>query len=116
MVKVKLFNIFYILLRMVFEIVLDMKHLGTFDELYLYDPVVNKNIITAILYFDKFDDKMLTHLKNRMLKYKRLRSKFVRFLDQYYLKEYSFNELIDVTEDAFVKASHNHKGDPLTND
>ena len=73
--------IFYILLKMVFEIVLDMKHLGTFDELYLYDPAVNKSIITAILYFDKFDDKMLTHLKNRMLKYKRLRSKFVRFLD-----------------------------------
>ena len=108
--------IFYILLRIVFEIVLDMKHLGTFDELYLYDPSVNKSIITAILYFDKFDDKMLTHLKNRMLKYKRLRSKFVQFLDQYYLKEYTFDELIDVTEDAFVKATHNHKGDPLTND
>ena len=51
-----------------------------------------------------------------MLKYKRLRSKFVRFLDQYHLKEYSFNELVDATEDAFVKATHNHKGETLTTD
>ena len=93
-----------------------MKHLGAFDELYIYDPANNKNIITAILYFEKFDDKMLTHFKNRMLKYKRLRSKLVQFLDQYYLKEFGINELLEVTEDAFIKATHNCKGEPLTSD
>ena len=67
----------FLLLRIIFEYFLGMKHLGAFDELYIYDPANNKNIITAILYFEKFDDKMLTHFKNRMLKYKRLRSKLV---------------------------------------
>ena len=67
----------YVILRLVFEYLLGLRHIGTFDELFLYDTSTNKSVITTILYFDKFDDKILTHLKNRMLKYRRLRSHFV---------------------------------------
>ena len=62
-------SLVYLSLRLFFEHVLGLTHLGAFDELYLYDSANNRSIISAILYFDKFDDKMLTHLKNRMLKY-----------------------------------------------
>ena len=36
---------------------------------------------------------MLTNLKHRMLKYKQLRSNFVKVLDQYYLKEMTAEQL-----------------------
>ena len=76
-VGVILMAIAYVTLRLIFEYILGLRHIGTFDELFLYDTSTNKSVITAILYFDKFDDRMLTHLKNRMLRYRRLRSRFV---------------------------------------
>jgi hypothetical protein len=80
--------LYYILLRLIWHYALGLTHIGTFDELQLYDKSTNKTIITATLYFEKFNaDLMLTNLKQRMLKYKQLRSTFVKFLDQYYLKE-----------------------------
>jgi len=79
---------YYILLRVFWHYVLGLTHIGTFDELQLYDKSTNKTIITATLYFEKFNaDLMLTNLKQRMLRYKQLRSTFVKVLDQYYLKE-----------------------------
>ena len=94
-------------MRLFFEYILGLKHIGTFDELFLYDTSTNKSVITAILYFDKFDDKILTHLKNRMLRYRRLRSRFVQILDSYYLKEFGIDRLMEAVEDAFVKVEVN---------
>ena len=76
-VGIALMCVIYVLLHIFFEYILGLRHIGTFDELFLYDTTTNKSVITALLYFDKFDDKILTHLKNRMLKYRRLRSRFV---------------------------------------
>ena len=78
---------FYIL-KLFFEHGLGLQSLGTFDGLYTFDQSNNKVIIPAICYFEKFDgDTILTHMKNRSLQYKRLRSTFVKCLDQNYLKE-----------------------------
>ena len=97
----------YVSLRLIFEYILGLRHIGTFDELFLYDTSTNKSVITAILYFDKFDDKILTHLRNRMLRYRRLRSRFVQVFDSYYLKEFGIDRLMEVIEDTFVKVEVN---------
>ena len=97
----------YVSLRLIFEYILGLRHIGTFDELFLYDTSTNKSIITAILYFDKFDDKILTHLRNRMLRYRRLRSRFVQVFDSYYMKEFDVDRLLEVIEDTFVKVEVN---------
>ena len=76
----------YYFLRVIFEFIFGLQHIGGIDEHYLYDMANNKSIITAILYFDKSDERILTHFKT-MLRYRRLRSKFVKFLGDYYLKE-----------------------------
>ena len=106
-VGIILMCVVYFALRLFFEYILGLKHIGTFDELFLYDTSTNKSVITAILYFDKFDDKILTHLKNRMLRYRRLRSRFVQILDSYYLKEFGIDRLMEAVEDAFVKVEVN---------
>ena len=100
----------YILLRLLFEYIFGLKHIGTFDELYMYDKSTNKVIITAILYFDKFDEAILSHLKRKMLRYRRLRSKFVKVFGEYYLKELDIDELMELSEDAFVKVDTNNRG------
>ena len=66
--------------------------------IYLHDTAMNKPIITSVLYFDKFDHTMLDYMKERMLKYRRLRSGFVQFLDQYYLKEFGQTKLDEAIE------------------
>ena len=106
-VGIILMCVVYLALRLFFEYILGLKHIGTFDELFLYDTSTNKSVITAILYFDKFDDKILTHLKNRMLRYRRLRSRFVQIFDSYYLKEFGIDRLMEAIEDAFVKVEVN---------
>ena len=103
----------YYLLKLVFEL-LGYKHLGAFDGIYIYDMSNNKVIIPAILYFDKFDgDSMLTHMKSKILKYKRLRSTFVNVFDQWYLKELAVDKLMNAVDDAFLKVEQNYKGDPI---
>ena len=104
----------YVLLYLIFEYILGLRHIGTFDELFLYDTGTNKSVITAIMFFDKFDgNKILTHLKNRMLRYRRLRSRFVQVFDSYYLKEFGIHRLLEVVEDAFVKVEVNAQGAKL---
>ena len=88
----------YVIFWLFFEYVLGLKHIGTFDNIYLHDTAVNKPIITSVLYFDKFDHTMLDYMKERMLKYRRLRSGFVRFLDQFYLKEFGQAKLDEAIE------------------
>ena len=88
----------YVIFWLFFEYVLGLKHIGTFDNIYFHDTAVNKPIITSVLYFDKFDHTMLDYMKERMLKYRRLRSGFVQFLDQYYLKEFSQAKLDEAVE------------------
>ena len=46
---------------------------------------------------------MLTHFKKNTLKYQRLRSTFVKVLDQWYLKELDYETLMKSVEDNFVK-------------
>ena len=60
----------YVLIRAFFRYILGLRHIGTLDELQLYDMSTNKTIITAVLYFDKFDaDSMLDFMRARMLKH-----------------------------------------------
>lgn len=74
--------VYYFLLRIIWRYVFGLTHIGPCDELQLYDKSTNKTIITATMYFDRFDaDTMLERLKTRMLKYKQLRSTFVKVLD-----------------------------------
>ena len=81
-----------------------MRHIGTLDELQMYDMSTNKTIITAVLFFDKFDaDVILERLRSRMLGHLRLRSLFVKMFDSYYLKELDEAQLKVLTEDAFFK-------------
>ena len=106
----------YVAFWLFFEYILRLKHIGTFDNIYLHDTVRNKPIITAVLYFDKFDHTMLNYMKERMLKYRRLRSVFSRFLDQYYLKELSGAKFDVAVEKAYVRCEKNHEGEPLSSD
>ena len=103
----------YALFWVFFEYVLGMKHIGTFDNIYLHDTAKNKPIITAVMYFDKFDHTMLDYMKERMLKYRRLRSGFVQFLDCYYLKELSEPRLEQEIEKAYVRVDKNYLGEQI---
>ena len=106
----------YVFLKCVFNC-LGLTGLGSFDELYIYEQANNKTIIPAILYFDKFDgDTMLTHFKNNTLKYQRLRSTFVKVLDQWYLKEIDYDTLMKSVEDNFVKVEQTSLGNPIDSD
>lgn len=79
---------FYVVVRVIFRFILGLRHIGTLDELQMYDMATNKSIITAVLFFDKLDSNaILERLKERMLKHFRLRCLFVKLFDQYYLKE-----------------------------
>ena len=42
--------------RLVVRCIFGLRHIGVLDELQLYDMSRNKTIITAVLYFDKFED------------------------------------------------------------
>ena len=75
-------------IKLIFRFIFGLRHIGTLDELQMYDMSVNKSIITAVLYFDKFEaDVILERMKTRMLIHLRMRSLFVKLFDQYYLKE-----------------------------
>ena len=72
----------YICLRLIFRFLLGLRHIGTLDELQMFDMSTNKTIITAVLFFDKFDaDVILERLRSRMLGHRRLRSLFVKMFD-----------------------------------
>ena len=106
----------FIILRFAFKC-FGLTSLGTFDELYIYEQANNKTIIPAVLYFEKFDgDTMLTHMKNNTLRYKRLRSTFVKCLDQWYLKELDIDTLMASVEDNFVKVENTCNGNPINSD
>ena len=78
-----------ILSAIIFRLCFGLEALGVFDNILLYDYAKNKTIITAVLYFDKFDESMLDFLKVNMLKHRRMRSGFRKVLDKYYLKQFS---------------------------
>ena len=46
----------YLVGRLVVRCIFGLRHIGGLDELQLYDMSRNKTIITAVLYFDKFED------------------------------------------------------------
>jgi len=74
--------LYYLFLRFIWRYCFGLTHIGTIDELQLYDKSTNKSIIIASCYFDRLNaDLMLTNIQRRMLKYKTLRSKFVKVLD-----------------------------------
>ena len=78
-----------ILSGILFVLCFGLRGLGVFDNILLYDYAKNKTIITAVLYFDKFDGSMLDFFKTNLLKHRRMRSGFRKVLDKYYLKEFS---------------------------
>lgn len=103
--------LYYLLLRFIWRYIFGLVHIGTFDELQLYDKSTNKTIITASLYFSKFNaDLMLENLKARMLRYKTLRSKFVKLFDQYYMKEMSDEEIENGIETSFMRVERDWTG------
>ena len=109
--------LYYVLLRMIWYYIFGLTHLGTIDELQLYDKSTNKSIIMASCYFDKCNaDIMLDLIKTRMLKYKVLRSKFVKVFDQFYLKEMSKKELDECVAGTYMKLEKCYKGEDIKED
>jgi hypothetical protein len=95
---------YYYLLKVVWYSGFGLTHIGIADELQLYDKSTNKTIITAAMYFERFNaDLMLCRLKERMMRYKQLRSTFVKCLGMHYLKELTPDQIDAAAAKSFVK-------------
>jgi NRPS condensation-like uncharacterized protein len=102
---------YYYLLKIIFYLAFGLTHIGISDELQLFDKSTNKVIITATMYFERFNaDLMLERLKARMLIHKQLRSTFVKVLDQYYLRELTPEQIEIAAAKSFVKIEKCYQG------
>lgn len=74
--------LYYYMLKVIWYLAFGLTHIGISDELQLFDKSTNKVIITATMYFERFNaDLMLLRLRDRMMRHKQLRSTFVKVLD-----------------------------------
>jgi len=95
----------FLFLRHFFTYVLGLSPLGAFDHVSLFDFAKNKLNIIGVLYIEGIADeeKVLAHLEKKMMFYKKLRSRFVKVFDTYYLQEVPAKELEVQLQDIYVR-------------
>ena len=94
----------YALKRIMTELVLGLDPLNTVDEFFLLDWEKNRSNIMTLMQTTKIEnyDEFRRFLVNKITKFRRTRSRLVKYLHEYYFEELHGEDLQKAIDKAFV--------------